>query len=383
MYRLLYRMVLRRLPAETAHRAGFWLIRVVAAVPGATWALRRWLGPRDPVLRVRALGLDFPGPLGLAAGFDKDARGTAGLAALGFGFVEVGTVTAEPQPGNDRPRMFRLPADRALVNRMGFNNDGAAAAAARLRRQGGRRRRVIVGVNIGKTRAVPEEQAAADYAASARAVAGVADYVVVNVSSPNTPGLRDLQAADRLRPVLAAVRSALDGAGRGRRVPLLVKIAPDLADADVDAVADLAVGLGLDGIIATNTTTSRDGLASSPAEIAAAGAGGLSGPPLRSAALAVLRRLRARAGDRLVLIAAGGIETPQDAWERLRAGATLVQAYTGFVYGGPLWPRRIHAGLASRVRAAGLSSAGDAAGLAPGSPAGEASVGDPGQATSW
>ena len=411
MYRLLYRMVLRRLPAETAHQAGFWLIRVfgsVAAVPGAAWWLRRWLGPRDPVLRVRALGLDFPGPLGLAAGFDKDARGTAGLGALGFGFVEVGTVTARPQPGNDRPRMFRLPADRALVNRMGFNNDGAAAAAARL----GRRRGTgtIVGVNIGKTRAVPEEQAAADYAASARVVAGVADYVVVNVSSPNTPGLRDLQAADRLRPVLMAVREALD-ATPGPRVPLLVKIAPDLADADVDAVADLAVGLGLDGIIATNTTVSRDGLASAPAEVAAAGAGGLSGPPLRDRALAVLRRLRARSGDRLVLIAAGGIETPDDAWERLQAGATLVQAYTGFVYGGPLWPRRIHDGLARRARAAGLASVGEAAAGGPAAgeakireapageawagearagdasageaSAGEASVGEAGQPTSW
>jgi dihydroorotate dehydrogenase len=358
MYRLLYRVVLRRVPAETAHRLAFGLIRVfgrVARVPGAAWLLRRWLGPRDPVLRVRALGLEFPGPLGLAAGFDKDARGTRGLAALGFGFVEVGTVTARAQPGNPRPRMFRLTADRALVNRMGFNNDGAAAAAASLRRsRRGGSRGPVVGVNIGKTRAVPDEEAAADYAASARAVAAVADYVVVNVSSPNTPGLRDLQAADRLRPVLTAVRSALDsavdGAGGGRRVPLLVKIAPDLADADVDAVADLALELGLDGIIATNTTISRDGLASPAAEVAAAGAGGLSGAPLRARSLAVLRRLRARAGDRLVLVAAGGIETPDDAWERLRAGATLVQGYTGFVYGGPLWPRRVHAGLAERMR---------------------------------
>jgi len=200
---------------------------------------------------------------------------------------------------------------------------------------------------------VPDEEAAADYAASARAVAGVADYVVVNVSSPNTPGLRDLQAADRLRPVLVAVREALDASAGGRRVPLLVKIAPDLADADVDAVADLALELGLDGIIATNTTVSRDGLASPPSQVAAAGAGGLSGPPLRARALAVLVRLRARAGDRLVLIAAGGIETPDDAWERLQAGATLVQAYTGFIYGGPLWPRRMHAGLARRARSQG------------------------------
>ena len=354
MYRLLYRMVLRRVPAEAAHLAAFGLIRVfgrVARVPGAAWLLGRWLGPRDPVLRVRALGLEFPGPLGLAAGFDKDARGTRGLAALGFGFVEVGTVTARAQPGNPRPRMFRLTADRALVNRMGFNNEGAAAAAARLDRSRGRRSRggPVVGVNIGKTRAVPDADAAADYAASARAVAAVADYVVVNVSSPNTPGLRDLQTADRLRPVLVAVRAALDAAAPRRRVPLLVKIAPDLADADVDAVADLALELGLDGIIATNTTVSRDGLASPAAEVAAAGAGGLSGPPLRARSLAVLRRLHARAGDRLVLIAAGGIETPDDAWERLRAGATLVQAYTAFVYGGPLWPRRMHAGLARRL----------------------------------
>ena len=276
MYRHLYRVVLRRLPAETAHRAGLALIRA-AGVPGVAQALRRWLGPRDPVLRVRALGLEFPGPLGLAAGFDKDARATAGLGALGFGFVEVGTVTARAQPGNPRPRMFRLPADRALVNRMGFNNDGAAAAATRLRRRprGG----PVVGVNIGKTRAVPDQQAAADYAASARAVADVADYVVVNVSSPNTPGLRDLQAVGRLRPVLVAVREALDAAPGSRRVPLLVKIAPDLAEPDVDAVADLAVELGLDGIIATNTTVSREGLVSSAAEVTR----GRGGGPVRAA----------------------------------------------------------------------------------------------------
>jgi dihydroorotate dehydrogenase len=349
MYRLLYRVVLRRVPAEAAHRGAFWLIRAAGAVRPAAWLLRRWLGPRDPVLRVRALGLSFPGPVGLAAGFDKDALGTRGLAALGFGFVEVGTVTARAQPGNPRPRMFRLTADRALVNRMGFNNAGARAASARLARSRARRGGPVVGVNIGKTRAVPDAEAAADYVASARAVAAVADYVVVNVSSPNTPGLRDLQATDRLKPLLAAVRAALDATSGGRRVPLLVKIAPDLADADVDAVADLALELGLDGIIATNTTVSRAGLASPPSVVAAAGAGGLSGPPLRGRSLAVLRRLRARAGDRLVLIAAGGIETPEDAWERLRAGATLVQAYTGFVYGGPLWPRRMHAGLARRL----------------------------------
>jgi dihydroorotate dehydrogenase len=334
---------LRRVPAETAHEIALRAITMTGRVPGAARALTAWLGPRDPVLRVRALGLDFPGPLGLAAGFDKDARGAAVLGAIGFGFVEVGTVTARAQPGNPRPRLFRLMADRAIVNRMGFNNHGAAAAASRLRARG-RRTGVIVGVNIGKTKAATDE--IADYVASARAVRDVADYVVVNVSSPNTPGLRDLQAVDRLGPLLTAVREELGA------VPLLVKIAPDLADEDVDAVADLAIELGLDGIIATNTTISRDGLASPPDVVAAAGAGGLSGPPLRNRSLEVLRRLHERAGDRLVLIAAGGIDTPDDAWERLRAGATLVQAYTGFVYGGPFWPRRVNRELARRARAA-------------------------------
>jgi dihydroorotate dehydrogenase len=365
MYGLAYRTVLRRLPAEGAHRAGFGLIRLAGAIPGGPWLLRRWFAPRDPALRVRALGLDLPGPLGLAAGFDKDARGADALGALGFAFVEVGTVTAQPQPGNPRPRMFRLPADRALVNRMGFNNQGAALAASRLRHRRGRSgERVAVGVNIGKTKVVPPERAVADYVASARLVAPVAGYVVVNVSSPNTPGLRDLQAVSTLRPLLRGVRAALDEAEPGRRVPLLVKIAPDLADGDVDAIADLSLELRLDGIIATNTTIARAGLASDPALIEAAGAGGLSGAPLRARSLEVLRRLHARTGDRLVLIAAGGIETADDAWERITAGATLIQAYTGFIYGGPGWPRQVQDGLARKVREAGLTSIAEARGTA-------------------
>ena len=346
MYRAVYGVLFRRLPPELAHALGFWLIRVAAAVPGGAWALRRFLAPRDPALRVRALGIDFPGPLGLAAGFDKDGRGVAGLAALGFGFVEVGTVTARPQPGNPKPRMFRFPAERALVNRMGFNNAGAAALAARLRALRGPR--PVVGVNIGKTKLAGEDEAISDYVASARLVADVADYVVVNVSSPNTPGLRDLQAADKLKPLLLAVREALNEASPRRRVPLLVKIAPDLADPDIDAIADLALDLGLDGIIATNTTISREGLRDTAA-VADAGAGGMSGAPLKARALEVLRRLRARTGDRLVLIAAGGIETPDDAWARLEAGATLLQAYTAFIYEGPFWPYRVQAALAVRL----------------------------------
>jgi dihydroorotate dehydrogenase len=346
MYRLLFTTVLRRLPAETVHRLSFRALRVLAAVPGALALLRRLLGPRDAALRVRALGLEFPSPVGLAAGFDKDAEAYEALGAFGFGFVEIGTVTARPQPGNPKPRLFRLPADRAIVNRMGFNNDGARAAADRL--QG--RRRAIVGVNIGKTKVVPEHEAVADYVESTERLAALADYLVVNVSSPNTPGLRNLQAVEHLRPLLEAVRAAARRV-TPRHVPLLVKIAPDLADADIDAVADLALDLGLDGIIATNTTISRDGLVSEDVE--AFGAGGLSGAPLKRRSLEVLRRLKARTGDRLVLVSVGGVETADDAWERIQAGATLVQAYTGLIYGGPSWPRRINRGLSARLRGEG------------------------------
>jgi len=284
------------------------------------------------------MGLTFPNVLGLAAGFDKNAVGIDALGALGFGHVEVGTVTGEPQPGNPKPRLFRLTADRAVVNRMGFNNDGAEAVAARLAARG-RRDRPVLGVNIGKSKVVPEDDAVRDYEKSARLLAPHADYLVVNVSSPNTPGLRDLQAVDKLEPILVAVRRAAGG------VPLLVKIAPDLADQDVLAVADLATAIELDGIIATNTTISRDGLASTPEQVAAAGAGGLSGRPLNERALDVLRLLRDRVGDRLTLVGVGGITTADDARARLDAGADLLQGYTALVYEGPGWPRRIIEGV--------------------------------------
>jgi dihydroorotate dehydrogenase len=304
-------------------------------------AVARRLAPRDPALRVRALGLDLSSPLGLAAGFDKEGAHVDALSALGFGFVEIGTITAQPQAGNPRPRMARLPDDRALVNRMGFNNAGAQAAAARLARA--RDPGVVVGVNIGRTKAVAD--AAADYRASAALLAPHADYLVINVSSPNTPGLRDLQAVAQLEPLIAAVRAGVAEAGAAP-VPLLVKIAPDLADADVDAVADLALRAELDGIVATNTTISRDGLRSAPAAVEAAGAGGLSGAPLAERSLAVLRRLRERVGEELVLVSVGGVADGADAAARLAAGATLVQAYTAFVYGGPLWPARAQRELA-------------------------------------
>ena len=282
----------------------------------------------------------------MTAGFDKNAVGIDALAALGFGHVEIGTVTAEPQPGNPKPRLFRLAEDRAILNRMGFNNDGAEVVAARLAVRGRTEPGPVLGINIGKTKVVAEADATADYLKSATLLAPHADYLVVNVSSPNTPGLRDLQAVEKLGPLLSAVRRRVDEVSDQRRVPLLVKIAPDLADEDVAAVADLALAIGLDGIIATNTTISRQGLRSDPSAVAALGAGGISGTPLTQRSEAVLGLLRDRVGPGLTLIGVGGITSVEDAQRRVRAGADLVQGYTAFIYEGPGWPRRIARGLA-------------------------------------
>jgi dihydroorotate dehydrogenase len=360
MYARLIRPLLYSLPAETAHRLVLASLRLLAAFPSVLAWLRSRLAKPDPLLAVDAFGLHFPTPVGLAAGLDKDAEAFEAFGALGFGFVEIGTLTAHAQPGNDRPRLFRLPRDRALINRMGFNNRGVEHAAAHIARVAPRR--TLLGINIGKTKRVPNEQALDDYAFSARTVASLADYLVVNVSSPNTPGLRDLQNVSALRPLLAEIRNQLDTVRPEPRVPLLLKIAPDLADEDIDAIADLALELRLDGIIATNTTIERGGLISDSAEIAACGAGGLSGAPLKARALEVLRRLRARVDDGVVLVAVGGIDDAEDAWQRIRAGATLVQLYTGLIYEGPGLPQRIAVGLATRARAAGFHSIRDAVG---------------------
>ncbi|WP_448629252.1 quinone-dependent dihydroorotate dehydrogenase [Cellulomonas soli] len=340
MYRLLFDLVLRRLPPERAHELAFDLIRAVAAVPGLR-ALVHVFFPTPPDGAVELWGRRFPSRLGVAAGFDKDARCVTGLTMLGFGYVEIGTITAQGQPGNEAPRMWRMVDQRALRNRMGFNNAGSAVAAERLRRLRATAagRAAVVGVNIGKTKLTPAEDAAADYATSARRLAPYADYLVVNVSSPNTPGLRDLQAVSSLRPILEATRAAADEAtaraGRGR-VPLLVKIAPDLSDEDVDAVADLALELGLDGVVAVNTTIAHD-----------LGPGGVSGPPLLARGLDVVARLRGRLGPDPVIIGVGGISTPADAREYLAVGATLVQGYTAFIYHGPFWASRIARALAA------------------------------------
>jgi dihydroorotate dehydrogenase len=351
VYRWLIKPLLFRIPAETAHHVAFWVLRALHRLPLAPILLRALFVPRDAALRVKAFGLDFPSPVVLAAGFDKDALGFEALLDIGFGAVEVGTITARPQPGNPRPRLFRLPLDRALLNRMGFNNAGSERARERLRR----RRRGIVGVNIGKTKAVPDAEAVADYVESVERLGPHASYVVVNVSSPNTPGLRDLQAADRLRPLLLAVKTALARSSHAPP-PLLVKIAPDLADAEIEAVADLCVELGVDGVVATNTTIDRQGLSTPRAVVEGLGNGGVSGAPLRARALQVLRLLRARAGSRLELVAAGGIESADDAWQRLVAGASLVQIYTSLIYEGPSLPGRISAGLLAHARAEGFPS---------------------------
>jgi len=359
MYRLLFELLLARFDAETMHRVGFFLLRAALSLPLVRRLVRSVLAPRDAALTLRAFGRVLDSPLGLAAGFDKDAVGFDALYALGFGFIEIGTLTGEPQPGNLKPRMFRLVEDRALINRLGFNNGGSEAATLRLSKP----RDLPIGVNIGKSRVVPESEAALDYVKSAERLAPHADYVVVNVSSPNTPGLRNLQAVEVLRPLLSSVRAAMDRACPDRHVPLLVKIAPDLADEDIDAVADMAMALQLDGLIATNTTVARTGLHTDPERIAEIGAGGLSGEPLKARSLAVLRRLRTRVGDRLMLISVGGISNAQDAFDRILAGATLVQAYTGFVYGGPLWPSRVRAELSDLLHARGLQNVAHAIGL--------------------
>ena len=339
VYRLLFDLVFRRMDPERAHEVTFTLIRAVARVPLLRRVVRRALGATDAGA-VHVWGRRFPSRFGVAAGFDKNALGVAGLTMLGFGYVEVGTVTAYPQPGNEPPRLWRVLDERALRNRMGFNNEGSAAVAERLRRLRATPagRRLVVGVNIGKTKVTPADHAPADYATSAGRLAPYADYLVVNVSSPNTPGLRDLQSVDALRPILEATRAAADEATAAAglaSVPLLVKIAPDLSDDDVDAVAELAAELGLDGIVAVNTTIAHD-----------LGPGGLSGPPVLARGLDVVARLRSRLGPDVVIIGVGGITTPADAREYVAVGATLVQGYTGLIYEGPAYAARISRALA-------------------------------------
>lgn len=357
LYHLLRPLVFR-LDPECAHRL------VMAAAKALDRAARH--GGDAAILAVPRLeqqlwGLRFPNPVGLAGGFDKSAHAPHAWGVLGFGFAELGTITAEPQPGNPPPRIFRLTSDEALINRLGFNNDGAAAVAARLAR-GWRKPRVPLGINLGKSRVTPLEGATQDYSRSLRALFPFADYIAVNVSSPNTPGLRDLQSEDQLARLLAELGRTNDGLGREHGVaarPLLVKISPDLDEDGIAAAVNVAREGGAAGIIATNTTVSRQGLRTAIDE-----AGGLSGRPLSRRSTEVIRLVHQILGGRLPIIGVGGIFDADDAYEKVRAGASLVQVYTGLIFEGPLLARHVVRGLARRLEREGVQRLADLVGVA-------------------
>jgi len=344
-YEQVSRRILFRLDPEQAHELAVDALTLLGRVRPLCRLLERWhqLAPAQ-TRPVEAFGVRFPNPIGLAAGFDKNASAWPAAAALGFGHVEVGTVTALAQPGNDRPRMFRFPAEHAVINRMGFNNQGASAVAARLARQAPRGRRPIpVGINLGKSKVTEIAAAPSDYLASFALLADHADYIALNVSSPNTPGLRQLQEQDRVRELLGAVSAA--NRARAQRVPLLLKIAPDLTFPQVDAVLGAIAEFGLDGIIATNTTLARPGFFATVNQT-----GGLSGPPVRRRSTEIVHYIYRATGGRLPIIGVGGIEDPEGAAEKLDAGATLVQVYTGMIYRGPFFAAELARGVADRQR---------------------------------
>lgn len=350
LYENLLKPLLFRLPAETAHELGMAALEYGLGFPGMK-AVSRALTEDSGLLSSERFGLRFENPIGIAAGFDKNARVVNELAALGFGFVEIGTVTFRPQPGNPKPRLFRLPEDGALINRLGFNNEGAEAIAGRLRRL---KRSCVVGVNIGRNKDVPNEEALENYLATFDLVHEFSDYVTVNVSSPNTPNLRELQSAESLAELLGGIQARNCELGAK---PILVKIAPDLSEAELGEIAAITLECGISGIIATNTTVSRTGLVSDPGE-----SGGLSGRPLRSRSTQVVSTLFRHLGGRIPVIGVGGVFSAEDAFEKIAAGASLVQIYTGFVYGGPGCARRIKRGLSEIIASKGFTSFSEAVG---------------------
>ena len=329
-----------RLDPERAHHLALGLLQQLAQMPSLLKLWQHWQPLEHAALQMQVAGLHFPNPVGLAAGFDKNATAIAAFQALGFGFVEVGTVTPRPQVGNPLPRLFRVPTDEAVINRMGFNNDGASVVARRLRRPPDR---TPIGVNLGKNAETPLEKALDDYCSCLQELFDVGSYVVVNVSSPNTPGLRALQSAGNLHRLLRGVQDCNQALARLRQVrprPLFVKIAPDLQAHELDDIVEAVQACALDGIVATNTTTSREGLTTVIAE-----AGGLSGRPLRQRSTDVIRYVYRRAEGRIPLIGVGGIFSAEDAYEKICAGASLVQLYTGLIYRGPGLPHQINKGL--------------------------------------
>lgn len=337
MYKTLIRPILFLVDPEKIHHFVFSTLRLKGKIPGFKLLLRTFFNYQDPGLEKELFGIKFKNPIGLAAGFDKDARLLDEMACLGFGFIEIGTLTPHPQPGNDKPRLFRLPNDQALINRMGFNNKGVLAAVAHLKR---RKSDVIVGGNIGKNKITPNENALDDYAYCFETLYNYVDYFVVNVSSPNTPGLRELQEKEPLRKLLSSIKNL--SLARPKPKPVLLKIAPDLSQDQLNDVIEIVKETNTDGVIATNTTISREGLTTKKYTIDQIGNGGLSGKPLAARSTEVIRYLRGKLGATYPIIGVGGIMTPDDAIEKLKAGADLIQLYTGFIYEGPGIVKRIN-----------------------------------------
>jgi dihydroorotate dehydrogenase len=360
IYRSLLRPILFRLPAETAHELALTSLSFSSKLSKHLFADRY---RRSPFGKLRRFGLMFDNPVGLAAGFDKDGVALSNLAALGFGFIEAGTVTYHPQPGNERPRLFRLPLDKALINRAGFNNKGAADFVKRVSEN---KPDCVLGVSIGKSKVVALENAVDDYVMSFELVYPIADYVAVNVSSPNTARLRELQQADQLTTLLRALQTSNDKltnkTGRSELLPLLVKLSPDLEKDDLQQVVEIAQQQQVAGLIATNTTTKRAGLRTSANKVKALGEGGLSGAPLRAQAAKVIATLYNLTRGTLPIIGVGGIFNADDAWEMMAAGASLIQVYTGFIYEGPSIAKDINEGLRRIVMNQGFVSLDEAVG---------------------
>jgi dihydroorotate dehydrogenase len=330
MYKWLIRPWLFLVDPEKIHHFVFKILRLKSNIPGVRLLLDKLFNFDNPDLKKELFGLSFKNPVGLAAGFDKDAKLIDELASLGFGFIEIGTLTPLPQPGNDKPRLFRLSEDQALINRMGFNNEGVTAAVERLKK---RKSNVIIGGNIGKNKTTPNENAADDYATCFDVLFPYVDYFVVNISSPNTPGLRDLQDKEPLRNLLLHLKQL--SSTKAVYKPMLLKISPDLTESQLDDIIEILKDTKLDGVVATNTTISRDGLKRGRSKIEAIGNGGLSGAPLKNRSTAIIKYLREKLGPLFPIIGVGGIMNAQDALEKISAGADLIQLYTGFIYEGP------------------------------------------------
>ncbi|WP_417589741.1 quinone-dependent dihydroorotate dehydrogenase [Owenweeksia hongkongensis] len=341
MYKSIIRPILFKFDPEKVHHFTFKMIKLAHKIPGMRGIIRSLYVVDDKRLAVNVFGLDFTNPIGLAAGFDKDGKLYDELSNFGFGFIEVGTVTPVGQPGNETPRLFRLPADKGIINRMGFNNGGVEELAERLRNRRGDK--LIIGGNIGKNKVTPNEEALDDYLKCFDALFDYVDYFVVNVSSPNTPNLRALQEKEPLKKLLSALKN--ENMAQAHPKPILLKIAPDLTDSQLDDIIEIVRDTKIDGIIATNTTISRADLKTNSTEVEKIGAGGLSGMPVRQRATEVISYLHTKSNGAFPIIAVGGIFTAEDALEKLKAGASLVQVYSGFIYEGPAMIKRICKGI--------------------------------------